>query len=327
MTEFSAKGAGDAMEFLRTPDACFDGLADFPFATHYVDLNDFEGGTLRMGFVDEGPRDGRPVIMIHGNPTWSYMWRKLIPVLAQNGYRAIAIDLIGMGRSDKPTQMGDYSIARHEGWVREALFDKLALTNAHFILHDWGGIIGLRAIAENLDRTRSIIMSNTGFPVQDPSEPITQMARKGAAMMRAFQLFIRYRKNWKHWNTLRRITLNAMPAADVAGFAAPYPDKTYLTGNRQFTQMLPTRNDNPILAENWHKLQKLKQFDRPFLNLFSDKDQVAPRGYHSVRPVIPGTRDFEPVILQGGSHFLLEDIPKEYAREVIRFLRGVDKDG
>lgn len=311
------------MEFVRTPDECFENLADYPFAASYVDVSDQEGGTLRMAFVDEGPRDGQPVVMIHGNPTWSYMWRKLIPVLADAGFRAIAIDLIGTGRSDKPTQMHDYTIARHEAWVKEALFEKLDLTNAHFILHDWGGIIGLRAIADFQDRAASVILSNTGLPFRDPDEPITQMARKGAKMLRRFQLYIRCKKYWRHWKTLRRITVTNMPKEDVAGFAAPYPGKQYLTGNRQFTQMLPTRNDNPMLTENWHALQKLKSFEKPFLTLFSDKDVVAPKGYHSVRPAIPGTRDYEPVILKGGSHFLLEDIPEDYAEAALAFFNSI----
>ena len=314
------------MEAIRTPDTCFENLADYPFAANHVDVSDHEGGTLRLAYVDEGPRDGPSVVMIHGNPTWSYMWRNLIRVLAERGYRAIAIDLIGMGRSDKPTEMNDYTIPRHEAWVAEALFDKLDLKDVHFILHDWGGIIGLRAIANHQDRVASVIFSNTGFPVRDPNEPVTQMARKGAAMRRRFQLYIRLRKNWKHWKTLRRLTVTDMPAEDVAGFAAPYPDKRYLTGNRQFTQMLPTRNDNPMLTENWHALEKLKSFEKPFLTLYSDKDPGAPKGYRSVRPAIPGTRAHETIILEGGSHFLLEDVPEDYAREVIAFLELVNGD-
>jgi haloalkane dehalogenase len=310
------------MEFRRTPDECFENLAGYPFSPNYVDVSDFEGGTLRMNYVDEGPRDGEPVVMIHGNPTWSYMWRKLIPVLAEAGYRAIAIDMIGMGRSDKPTKMSDYTIDRHEKWVKEALFEKLDLTNAHFILHDWGGIIGLRAIADHQDRANSIIMSNTGIPVRDRSAPIKKMARPGAGMLRAFQLYVRYKKNWQHWKMLSKLVKSNMPAEDVAGFAAPYPDKTYLTGNRQFTQMLPTRNDNPILIENWHALEKLKAFEKPFLNLFSDKDQIAPKGHNTVRPAIPGAQAIEPIILKGGSHFLLEDIPEAYSNEVIQFLKS-----
>lgn len=313
------------MEYLRTPDACFEGLADFPFAAHYVDVDDAEGGTLRMGYLDEGPKDGTPVVMIHGNPTWSYMWRKLVPVLAERGFRAIAIDLIGMGRSDKPTRMQDYSIARHVAWVQEALFLRLGLRRCHVILHDWGGIIGLRAIADHQERIISVVMSNTGLPVRNPDAPIERMARPGAGMLRAFQLYVRFRRNWQHWKMLRRIVLSSMPDADVAGFAAPYPDRRFLTGNRQFAQMLPTRNDNPMLTDNWAALLKLEEFRAPFLNLFSDRDIVAPKGYLSVRPRIPGTRDFEPVILKGGSHFLLEDVPEAYTREVIAFLARVDE--
>ena len=311
------------MEFNRTPDARFENLADYPFKPNYVEVDDFEGGKVRMHYVDEGPKDGPSVVMIHGNPTWSYMWRKLIPVLANNGFRAIAIDHIGVGRSDKPTKMSDYTIARHEGWVKEALFKKIGVKDAHFILHDWGGIIGLRAIADHQDRISSIILSNTGFSVRDPDKPITKMARKGAGFLRAFQLWIRFNKGWKFWKTISKITLSNMPQADIDSYAAPYPDKSYLTGIRQFTQMLPTRNDNPMLIENWQALQKLTNFEKPFLNLFSDKDQIAPKGYKSVRPTIPGTRDYEPIILKGGSHFLLEDIPEDYAREVIKFYESL----
>lgn len=312
------------MKIRKTPDECFDNLPDYPFKPHYVELDDFEGGTLNMHYVDEGPQDGTPVVMIHGNPTWSFMWRKLIPHLADAGFRAIAIDLIGMGRSDKPTEMQDYTILRHEKWVESALWDKLALESAHIILHDWGGIVGLRAIANHLDSVKSIIMSNTGFPVLDPDAPITKMARPGAGMLRAFQLYVRFDRNWRHWRMLSAMVKRSMPKEDVAGFAAPYPGKEYLTGNRQFTQMLPTRNDNPILRQNWHALQKLKRFERPFLCLFSDKDQIAPKGHRSVRPAIPGAEAIEPIILKGGSHFLLEDIPEEYASEAVKFLTNID---
>ena len=211
------------MKIRKTPDECFDNLPDYPFKPHYVELDDFEGGTLNMHYVDEGPQDGTPVVMIHGNPTWSFMWRKLIPHLADAGFRAIAIDLIGMGRSDKPTAMQDYTILRHEKWVESALWDKLALESAHIILHDWGGIVGLRAIANHLDSVKSIIMSNTGFPVLDPDAPITKMARPGAGMLRAFQLYVRFDRNWRHWRMLSAMVKRSMPKEDVAGFAAPYP--------------------------------------------------------------------------------------------------------
>ena len=195
-----------------------------------------------MAYVDEGPRDGQPVVMIHGNPTWSYMWRKLIPPLVNNGYRAIAIDLIGMGRSDKPTRMNDYTVARHEAWVKEALFAKLDLADAHFILHDWGGIIGLRAIADNQDRVAGIIMSNTGFPVRDPEEPITQMARDGAKMLRRFPALRPFPQKLAALENIAQAgaVQNARRRCGRICRALS-PTRRYLTGNRQFTQMLPTQ--------------------------------------------------------------------------------------
>jgi haloalkane dehalogenase len=310
------------MDVLVTPDAQFEDLPDFAYTPHYAQIPDGEGGILKLHYVDEGPRDGQPVVMIHGNPTWSFMWRRQIADLAQAGYRAIAIDLIGMGRSDKPAKMSDYTIARHVSWVDHALFEVLKLTGVHFILHDWGGIIGLRVIADRQGATASVILSNTGLPVLGPHEVPAKMARKGSRMMRYFQLYIRFRKNWKHWKVLSYFLIHKPSPDVVRGYAAPYPSPEYLAGNRQFTQMLPTRNDNPMLLDNWVAKQKLAKFDKPFLCLFSDKDQVAPKGYYSVRPEIPGTRAYEPVILTGGSHFLLEDVGVAYSAEMLRFLHS-----
>ncbi|MBQ63228.1 MAG: hypothetical protein CMQ19_14310 [Gammaproteobacteria bacterium] len=193
------------MDKLQTPDNCFSNLADYPFSPNYVDLDDFEGGTVRMHYVDEGTRDSGVVVMIHGNPTWSYMWRKLIPQLSAAGFRAIAIDLIGMGRSDKPTKMSGYTIARHEKWVEQALINKLDLQDMNIVLHDWGGIIGLRLIANHQSRVTSVIMSNTGMPANDPGASIERMARKGAGLLRIFQLYVRFKKNWQHWKMLAAI--------------------------------------------------------------------------------------------------------------------------
>jgi len=306
------------LDVIQTADACFENLIDFDYPPHFAEISDDEGGTLNMHYVDEGPRDGRVVVFVHGNPTWSFMWRHQIAAAVAAGYRAIAVDLIGMGRSDKPTKMRDYSIARHVKWLDEALFEVLGLDQVNFVLHDWGGIIGLRVISQRMQCVASVVMSNTGLPVLSPDEKPAKMGRD-PRMLRFFQLYVRYRKNWQHWKTLRNILKTDVPEAVIAGYAAPYPHKRYLTGNRQFTQMLPTRNDNPMLIDNWHALERLKSFDKPFLNLFSDKDIVAPKGFKSVRPAIPGTRAYEPVILPGGSHFLVEDIGPAYSAELIKF--------
>ncbi len=308
------------MDIIQTPEVYFRDLIDFDFEPHYVEISDDEGGTLKMAYVEAGPADGPHVVFIHGNPTWSFAWRHQIAAAAEAGYRAIAIDLIGLGRSDKPTKMEDYSIKRHVQWVEEALFKKLKLEGVNFVLHDWGGIIGLRVIADRQKETASIIMSNTGLPVISPTARPKKMARKGAGVLRIFQLYVRYRKNWKHWILTSRLTTKKLSPEVVRGYAAPYPDKAYLTGNRQFTQMLPTRNDNPMLVDNWYALEKLKTFTKPFLCLFSDKDQVAPNGHMSVRPAIPGAQAIEPIILKDGSHFLTEDCSDEYSFEMLKFL-------
>lgn len=309
------------MKIRKTPDKYFANLPDYDFEPHYLTLDDDEGGMLDMHYIEAGPADGQPVVMIHGNPTWSFMWRKIMRQLGDAGYRAIAIDLIGMGRSDKPTKMSDYTIARHEKWVRQALFDKLDLNGVHLVLHDWGGIIGLRVAADAQDRLASITFSNTGLPVRDPRAAITQMAMPGAGLLRKFQLFVRFNPFWRHWHMLAAICRTKLAKNVVAAYAAPYPNFRYLTGNRQFTQMLPTRFDNPMLADNFRARQKLASFDKPFLCLFSDKDIVAPDGHKSVRPFIKGAAKRAPVILKGGSHFLVEDIPDAYGAALLDFLK------
>ena len=311
------------MKTRKTPDKCFENLPDYDFEPHYVTLDDDEGGTLDMHYIEAGAANGQPVVMIHGNPTWSFMWRKIMRQLGDAGYRAIAIDLIGMGRSDKPTKMSDYTIARHEKWVRQALFDKLDLNGVHLVLHDWGGIIGLRVAADRQDRLASITLSNTGLPVRDPRAAITQMAMPGAGLLRKFQLFVRFNPFWRHWHMLAAICRTKLAKNVVAAYAAPYPNFRYLTGNRQFTQMLPTRFDNPMLADNFRARQKLASFDKPFLCLFSDKDIVAPDGHKSVRPFIKGAAKRAPVILKGGSHFLVEDIPDAYGAALLDFLKEI----
>jgi haloalkane dehalogenase len=245
------------------------------------------------------------------------MWRSLIPVLAEAGYRAIAVDMIGMGRSDKPALLDDYTIARHEAWLKAGLIDGLGLTNAHFILHDWGGIVGLRVVANNQERVASVIYSNTGFPTWEPGKEIKEMIRPGTEVLRPFQEMVRQTEEWPHWEQVAAIVLSDMTDSVKAGFAAPCPDPSYVVGNRKFALMLPTQNDNPMLEDNWRALEKMKSFEKPFLCLYSDKDIVAPNGHKSVHPFIPGAQAYDPIILEGGSHFLLEDIPGAYGDAVL----------
>ncbi|MEM7459319.1 MAG: haloalkane dehalogenase [Pseudomonadota bacterium] len=313
------------MEILRTPDERFENLEGYPFDPHYVNVPSGDGGLLRMHYVDEGPSDGPPVILVHGNPTWSYLWRNLIPVIADAGYRVIAVDMIGMGRSDKPAKLEDYSIARQVRWLEAALIDELNIRNAHFVLHDWGGIVGLRVVADHQERVSSVIFSNTGFPTWEPGKEIIEMYREDGKAYRGFQDMIRQMEDWPHWETVAQLVLTDMPETVKAGYAAPCPDPAYVVGNRAFALQLPVRNDEPMLQDNWRAMEKLKQFQKPFQCIYSDKDQVAPTGYQSVRPFIPGAANYEPKILEGGSHFLHEDIPEAYSSAILSHLKSLDQ--
>ena len=151
------------MEYLRTPEERFENLADYPFSPNYLEVDDTEGGTLRLHYVAEGPEDGAVVLPMHGQPTWSYLYRHIIPPLAEAGFRVYAPDLVGFGRSDKPTEITDYSYARHITWMSQWL-TALDLTDVTLFCQDWGGLIGLRTAAENPDRFARIVTANTGLP-------------------------------------------------------------------------------------------------------------------------------------------------------------------
>jgi haloalkane dehalogenase len=302
------------VKILRTPDSCFENLADYPFAPHYVEIPDGEGqgDTLRVHYIDEGPRDARPVVFLHGNPSWSYAWRKIIPHVVAAGYRAIAIDLVGMGRSDKPSEMSDYSVARHVEWMGAAIYEALDLHDFGFVLHDWGLIIGLRVLALQPDRVSSVCVSNSRLPLELPEE---------AAFFAPFQTMVLQDPNWEHWNMVAGMVLNDMPQAVIDGYRAPCPSPEYLVCNRQFTQLLPTTEDNPMYPDNREAWKVLESYDRPFLTLYSDKDLVAPTGYRQFRDSIPGAKGQPHTILEGGSHFLQEDVPEAYSKVLVDWLK------
>ncbi len=178
------------MKILRTPDACFDNLVGYPFEPHYLEISDGEGqdGTLRVHYVDEGPRDAASVVFLHGNPTWSYLLRKII---VATGHRTIALDRVGTGRSDKPSETKDYTVARHVEWIRAAIVDALDLHDVSFVLHDWGGIIGLRILGEHPDRIARVCISNTALPVRDPAEPLPPGPHPPSGPLAGFQKMVR----------------------------------------------------------------------------------------------------------------------------------------
>src|SRR5690242_8180180 len=248
------------MEVLRTPDDRFAGLTDFPYEPRYVEVADGDGGVLRVALIDEGPVDREAVLLMHGEPSWSFLYRRMIPVLTDAGLRVVAPDLVGFGRSDKPARQGDYSYARHVAWMREALLDELGLTGITLVGQDWGGLIGLRLVAENPDRFARVVAANTGLPTGD-----TPMSEA----FLAWQRFATTAAEFDVGRVVQNGTVGALPPEVVAAYDAPFPDDRYKAGARVFPSLVPTAPDDPAAAANRAAWEVLARFDRPFLTAFS----------------------------------------------------------
>lgn len=309
------------MRILRTPDGAADGLPDFDVEHGFVTIPDTDGGTMRIHVAEAGDPAGPPIVFLHGNPSWSYIWRNQIAAVAALGYRAIAPDLGGMGLSDKPSELCDYSVARHVAWMRSLLVDELDLTDATFVLHDWGLIIGLRVLAEAPERVARVVGSNSGFPVRDPALALPEVIEARGPYV-GFQEFVRDVPVWEPWTMLGGCMVTPPSDALTAAYRAPYPDPSLTIGSRAFTQLLPTRPDNPMLADNFAVLPVLEAFDRPFLTIFSDRDIVAPKGYEFLHERIPGTAGQPHVVLEGGGHFLQEDVSPAYNEVLCTWLEA-----
>ncbi len=299
------------MKVLRTPDDRFDALPDFAFAPHYTEIADGDGATLRVHYLDEGPRDAAPVLLMHGEPSWCYLYRHMIPILVAAGHRVIAPDLVGFGRSDKPDQQRDYTYARHVGWMRELLFDQLKLNDITFFGQDWGGLIGLRLVGDAPDRYARVIVSNTGLPIGD--RPLSE------AFM-AWQKFSQESPTFPIGNIVRGGCVTTLSPEVVAAYDAPFPDDSYTAGARIFPSLAPTKIDDPAAAANVAAWQVLEQFDRPFLCAFSDSDPITKGGAKPFLKVVPGAATQPHLTIEGGGHFLQEDKGPELARVIVAFI-------
>jgi len=205
------------MDALRTPDSRFEKLAGYPFAPHYLDVAAHDTASLRMHYVDEGPTDGPPVVLLHGEPTWSYLYRTMIPPLADAGHRVLAPDLIGFGRSDKPARIGDYTYLRHVEWLT-SWFDSLDLHDVTLLGQDWGSLIGLRIAAEQGHRIARLVVANGFLPTTQQGAPIA---------FRAWRAFARYSPVLPAGRLVAVGTVTKVPAEVRAGYDAPFPDKRY----------------------------------------------------------------------------------------------------
>lgn len=298
------------MKYLRTPDERFENLEGYGFEPHYLMVDDTEGSELRIHYVDEGPRDAPPVLMLHGEPSWSYLYRKMIVPVAEGGHRVIAPDLVGFGRSDKPTDRGDHSYARHVGWM-QSLIDQLDLRDITLFCQDWGGLIGLRLVAENPARFARVVAANTMLPTgdHDPGEGF-----------RKWQQFSQTTSEFKVGKIIR--TGLARPVSDsvLAAYDAPFPDDSYKAGPRQMPALVPTRPDDPASEANRRAWQVLKDWRKPFLTAFSDQDPVTGGGDRILQKLIPGCAGQPHVTIENGGHFLQEDQGEQLARLIGDFI-------
>ena len=299
------------METLRTPDERFVGLPDFPFRPNYAPVGDDDGGSLRVHYLDEGPADGPPVLLMHGEPSWSFLYRHMIPPLISAGHRVIAPDLVGFGRSDKPMSRSDYTYARHVAWMSELLFDQLDLRDLTFLGQDWGGLVGLRLVASQPDRYSRVIIANTGLP--DGS-------------MRPSQAFLDWQKFSQESPVfpigllLNGGTETELSDGVVAAYDAPFPDDSYMAGARIFPTLVPTTPEDPAAADQVAAWAVLESFQKPFLCAFSDSDAITAGGDRPFRERVPGARGQPHTTIVGGGHFLQEDKGPELAQVILEFV-------
>ena len=308
------------MERLRTPEERFAALPDFPYRPRYLEVAAGDGGEpLRMAYVDEGPRDAPVVLMLHGEPSWSFLYRHLIRAVVDAGLRAVAPDLIGFGRSDKPTAREAYSYAAHLGWLRgfvdgvggdEGGGGPRAIT---LLCQDWGGLLGLRLVGESPERFARVVAANTFLPTGDVRPPDAFFAwRQFAATVPVFPT----------GGIVMRGTARGLAPDVVAAYDAPFPDERYQAGARAFPALVPATPDDPASEGNRAAWRGLEAFTRPFLTAFGDSDPITRGGDRALQARVPGAAGQPHVTLARAGHFLQEDAPLELARAVIELVRA-----
>jgi len=297
------------MKALRTPDCQFDNLPDYDFKPNYVTVGD----NLRLHYVDTGPRDGRVVVMMHGEPSWSFLYRHMIKAVVAAGYRVLAPDLIGFGKSDKPTETSDYSYTRHVGWMSE-WFEQLDVSGAVLFCQDWGGLLGLRLVAKYPERFAGVIAANTFLPTgdRDPGEAFKKW-REFAKVVPEFPV----------GGILDGATVNDLDASVKDAYDAPYPDESYKAGARIFPALVPTSPDMDGAADNVEAWKVLSAWDKPFLTSFSDQDPITKGADKIFQKIIPGCKGQPHQTVKGGGHFLQEDVPVELSEIIVSFCESL----
>lgn len=296
------------MEYLRTPDDRFAGLDGYPFAPHYLDVTAAGVPPLRIHYLDEGPRDGAPVLLLHGEPTWSYLYRTMIGPLAAAGHRVLAPDLIGFGRSDKPTRMADHTYARQVEWVTSWL-TALDLHEVTVVVQDWGSLIGLRVAAENPERFSKLFIANGFLPIADRPTP---------PAFRIWRAFAKYSPVLPAGWLVDRATVHPVSPAVRAGYDAPFPSKRYQAGARALPLLVPTSPDDPAVGANRAAWKVLGEWTKPVLCVFGARDKILGRADAPLIAHIPGAAGQPHARIDAG-HFIQEDAGPELARRLLEW--------
>lgn len=341
------------MQILRTPDRCFDNLPGYNFTPHYEEIAAEDGSSLRIHYLDEGPADATETLLcIHGQPSWCYLYRKMIPLLTAAGHRVICPDLVGFGRSDKPAEREDYTYQRHVDWMSTWL-QQLDLSNLTLVCQDWGGLIGLRLVTAHPDRFARVVVANTGLPdghAPDGSEipaemapvmrevydslPVVEMHELGEKFLArdgppGFFYWRKYTAENPGFHP-RDVFANSLGLQDLSeaereaildAYAAPFPDSSYIAGARQFPSLVPIFPDDPSIPANRAAWEVLQRFDKPVLTAFSDSDPVTAGGEKRFQKTVPGAAGVQHATITGAGHFLQEDQPQQLSDAILRFIR------
>jgi haloalkane dehalogenase len=298
------------MAVLRTPESRFEGLEDFAFAVGYTDVDGGPLGPLRIAHVEAGPKDGPVVLLMHGEPSWSYLYRKMIPPLADAGYRCMAPDLVGFGRSDKPTEQADYTYERHVGWMTQ-WFRANGLKDVSLFCQDWGGLIGLWLVAAMPDSFVRVCAANTFLPTGEG---------KASEAFEAWRTFSQKVEDFDSGWIVNGGTARGISETTRGAYNAPFPDDSYKAGARRFPMLVVTDPDMPSAAENRAAWKVLEAFDKPFLTLFGDKDFVTLGAEKVMQARIPGAKGQPHRLIGNAGHFCQEDAGRELAAELLAWM-------
>lgn len=330
------------MQYLRTPDERFENLEDYPFQPHYLQIADGEGGELRVHYLDEGPADGPLILLMHGQPAWSYLYRYMIPPLVAAGFRVVAPDLIGFGRSDKPTRREDYTYARHIAWMSQWL-TALGLTDITLFCQDWGSLIGLRMVTAFPERFANVVLSNGGMPTgMIPPEyaDFLKEAYTTLPVVKAEELEERFNDTsgipgflyWRKFcaecpgleigEVMAAVATSPLSEAAAAAYSAPFPDQTYMAGARQFPSLVPVFHDEAEVEENTAAWEVLSKFDKPFMLAFADNDPVTAGGDKKFLEMVPGARGVNHRTIANAGHFVQQEQPEQCVQAIQDVING-----